>query len=67
MFSHPHLNTYQKSVHMPPPWLGGEELGGCLGSWVCGASKGEGMGERFDCLTCNAGVPCSMLFQMCGS
>ena len=27
----------------------------------------RGMGEGFDCLTCNTGVPCSMLSQICGS
>ena len=27
----------------------------------------EGMGERFVGLTCNTGVSCSMLDEMCGS
>ena len=31
------------------------------------ASKGVGVGERFGCLTCNAGVSCKMLSQMCDS
>ena len=28
---------------------------------------GRVWGERFDCLTCNVGVSCKMLSQMCGS
>ena len=41
MFRHPHLNTYQKVCMCPPPWLGSEELGGCLGPWGCSDSKGD--------------------------
>ena len=29
--------------------------------------RGEGVGEWFDCLICNAGVSCKMLSQICGS
>ena len=44
MFRHPHLNTYQKVYMCPQPWIGGEELGGNLGTCGRGSTGGEGEG-----------------------